>query len=56
MIITMTPSVAAMGREKKPENSPSALIMDDMKLRSSMVPSTIPRIVGATGNPLLSMR
>lgn len=43
---------AAMGRDKNASILPSALIIDVMKLSSSMPPSTTPNIAGAIGNLL----
>ena len=51
-----TPSPAAMGRSKKAGRLPSALIIEVMKLRSSMGPSTRPRIAGAMGMSFSSIR
>ena len=51
-----TPSVPAIGREKNALQSPSALIMEVVKFSSNMRPSTAPRITGATGKPLASMK
>ena len=40
---------------KNTVGSPSDLIIDLTKFSSSIVPSTTPRIVGATGNPFSSI-
>ena len=40
-----------MGRSKKVRNEPSDLIIEVTKLCSSIGPSTMPRITGATGKP-----
>src|SRR4029453_7817083 len=49
-----TASVAATGRAKNADNSPSDLIMDVMKFSSSMPPRTTPGTPGAIGKPFSS--
>src|SRR5882724_6805724 len=49
------PREPAIGRSKNANIRPSALIMELMKFSSSMAPSTMPRIAGATGKPFSSM-
>src|SRR6266853_5587293 len=49
------PREPAIGRSKNANIHPSALIMELMKFSSSMAPSTMPRIAGATGKPFSSM-
>ena len=49
------PRPHAIGRAKNARKLPSALIIELKKFCSSIGPSTIPRMVGATGNPLSSM-
>ncbi len=46
--------MAATGRSKKTNRSPSDFIIDVTKFCSSIPPSTTPRIAGAIGNPLRS--
>jgi hypothetical protein len=45
-----------MGRSKNARKRPSALTRLLKKCSSSMVPSTTPRMVGATGKPQRSMK
>src|SRR6267154_2164561 len=49
------PREPAIGRSKNANIRPSALIMELMKFSSSMAPSTMPRIAGATGKSFSSM-
>ena len=51
-----TPRLPAIGRSKNAMKRPSALIIELMKFSSSIAPSTIPRIAGATGKPFSSIR
>src|SRR6185436_876541 len=51
-----TPRLPAIGRSKNAIRRPSALIMELMKFSSSIAPSTMPRIAGATGKPFSSIR
>src|SRR5574341_230324 len=53
--IVTTPSPPAIGRSKKAMKLPSALIIELLKFSSSIAPSTMPRIAGATGKPFSSI-
>ena len=53
--IMRTPSVPAIGRSKNAPMWPSDLIIEVTKCSSSSVPSTMPRMAGATGMPFSSM-
>jgi len=50
-----TPRAAAIGRPKKANKSPFALIMVVTKFVSTISPSTMPRMAGATGKPFSSI-
>ena len=50
------PSAPAIGRSRNAMKLPSALIIELMKFSSSIAPSTMPRIAGATGKPFSSIR
>ena len=54
MMMVLIASHIAIGRVKKTKGSPSDLIIDVTKFSSIIVPSTTPKMAGATGNPFSS--
>ena len=54
MMMVLIASHIAIGRVKKTNGSPSDLIIEVTKFSSIIVPSTTPKMAGATGNPFSS--